>query len=194
MPPTTRKVRMAPILTSTITLLAPADSFTPRTSSKVRMKTIRKPGTLKYAPGPMPRSPHRTGPPVGQVDPEGCQLRLGVSAEADRDGHVADHIFQDQIPADDPGKNLAQGRVGIGVGAARDGNHRSQFGIAQAGKTAGHGHQQKRDGDRRARRADARASARLPCFQCAGSWRSDPEPARAGSKEPRNALPPPPCR
>src|ERR1700689_5687358 len=49
-PPTTRKVRMAPILTATIMLLVSADSFTPRTSSKVRMKTIRNPGRLKYAP------------------------------------------------------------------------------------------------------------------------------------------------
>ncbi len=47
MPPTTRNVRMAPILTATMMLLVSADSFTPRTSSSVRMKTIRKPGRLK---------------------------------------------------------------------------------------------------------------------------------------------------
>src|SRR5689334_24177598 len=50
MPPTTRNVRMAPIFTITITLLASADSRTPRTSSSVRTKTIKKPGILKYAP------------------------------------------------------------------------------------------------------------------------------------------------
>ncbi len=33
-----------------------------------------------------------------------------------RDGHVADGIFKDQIPANDPGDDLAQGRIGIGVG------------------------------------------------------------------------------
>src|SRR6185312_6147987 len=49
-PPTTRKVRMAPILISTITLLASADSRTPRTRSNVRIKTIKNPGRLKYAP------------------------------------------------------------------------------------------------------------------------------------------------
>ena len=46
-PPTTRNVRMAPIFTATITLFASADSRTPRTSSKVKMNTIRNPGALK---------------------------------------------------------------------------------------------------------------------------------------------------
>ena len=46
----------------------------------------------------------------------------------------------------------------------------------------------------RVQRGDARASARPPCFPCAASWRSGPEPARAGWTEPRSALPPPPCR
>src|SRR6202789_3278825 len=58
-PPTTRKVRMAPIFTVTIMLLVSADSFTPRTSSSVRTKTIRNPGILKYAPVHCP--PAQTG-------------------------------------------------------------------------------------------------------------------------------------
>src|SRR5258707_11424520 len=58
-PPTTRKVTMAPILIATITLLAPADSRTPRTSSKVSTNTIRNPGRLKYAPVQWP--PAQTG-------------------------------------------------------------------------------------------------------------------------------------
>ena len=35
--------------------------------------------------------------------------------------HVADRVFQDQIPADDPGDDFAERRVGIGVGRARNG-------------------------------------------------------------------------
>src|SRR5580700_4392026 len=58
-PPTTRKVRMAPIFTVTMMLLVSADSFTPRTSSSVRRKTMRKPGRLKYAPVHCP--PAQTG-------------------------------------------------------------------------------------------------------------------------------------
>jgi hypothetical protein len=47
---------MAPILMATITLLASADSRTPRTSSTVRMKTMRNAGKLKYEPVQRPAS------------------------------------------------------------------------------------------------------------------------------------------
>ena len=119
MPPTTRKVRIAPILISTMTLLASADSFTPRTSNKVRIKTIRKPGTLKYAPVQCPDA-HTGLAHRRQIDAESCQLRFGISAETDGHGNIADHIFQNQVPADDPGENFAQRCVGVGVGAAGD--------------------------------------------------------------------------
>src|ERR1044071_4335742 len=59
MPPTTRNVTMAPIFTSTMTLLAPADSRMPHTNRTVRIKTIRKAGTLKEAPDQWP--PGQTG-------------------------------------------------------------------------------------------------------------------------------------
>ena len=48
-----------------------------------------------------------------------------------RHGHVADGVFQDEVPADDPRHDLAQGRVGIRVGRTRDRDHRSQFRVAQ---------------------------------------------------------------
>src|SRR5215472_13318593 len=64
-PPTTRKTRMAPILIATMMLLASADSRIPRTSNTVRMKMIRKAGTLKYEPVQCPDSQtgvdHRSG-------------------------------------------------------------------------------------------------------------------------------------
>ena len=61
---------MAPILIITITLLAPADSFTPRTSSKVRMNTIRKPGTLKYAPVQCPEAQTGLAHSLGKFTPK----------------------------------------------------------------------------------------------------------------------------
>ena len=78
--------------------------------------------------------------PVEQVD--------DVGGKADADGHVGAGVFEDQIPADDPGDQLAHGGVGIGVGRAGDGNHGSQFGVTEAGERAddGHQHQRKRDG------------------------------------------------
>src|SRR5947209_2868872 len=58
-PPTTRNVMMAPIFTSTIMLLAPADSRMPQTRRTVKIKTMRNAGTLKYAPDQCP--PVQTG-------------------------------------------------------------------------------------------------------------------------------------
>ena len=46
-----------------------------------------------------------------------------VRREADAHRHVADGIFQDEVPADDPSHNLAQRGVGVSVSAAGDGNH-----------------------------------------------------------------------
>ncbi len=77
---------------------------------------------------------------------------LQIGREAHRHRHVRDGVFEDQIPADDPGEDLAQDRVGVGVGAAGDGNHRGQFGVAERREAAGDRHQQERKGDGRARR------------------------------------------
>ena len=75
---------------------------------------------------------------------------------ADRDRAGADRIFEDQRPADHPGEQLADHRIGIGVGRARHRHHRGEFGIAE-----------RRDGadeagdDEAEHHARARPSARL---------------------------------
>jgi len=51
----------------------------------------------------------------------------------------AQAVFENERPADDPGNQLAHGDVGIGVGAASDGNHRGEFRIAQAREGAADG-------------------------------------------------------
>ena len=38
-----------------------------------------------------------------------------IARPPDSHGHVADRVFENQIPSDDPGDDLAQGRVGISV-------------------------------------------------------------------------------
>src|SRR6185312_1188642 len=98
-------------------------------------------GQVEIRAGPLASGPYGTGPLIGDDQAEGGELGLGVSAEADGDGHVADGVFQDEVPADDPGKNFAEGGVRVGVGAAGDGNHGGEFRIAQAGKGAGDGDQ-----------------------------------------------------
>ena len=120
-------------------------------------KYDEKSGKIEVRAGPFAGGPDRRGPFVGEVHAEGRELGLGVSAEAHGHRDIADHIFEDEIPADDPGENLAQRGVRVCVGAARDGDHRGQFGVAEAGKTAGDGDQQKRNRNRGPGRAAGRA-------------------------------------
>ena len=61
--------------------------------------------------------------------------------------HIGHRILQNQVPADDPGKDLAQGRISVGVGAARYWNHRSQLGVTERRETARNGHQDERERD-----------------------------------------------
>ena len=90
------------------------------------------------------RDPHRGGmqaEPVEQID--------DVRGKADADGHVGAGVFQNQIPADDPGDQFAERGVGVGVGRAGNGNHGRQFGVTEAGERADDGHQQQRERDGR---------------------------------------------
>src|ERR1700682_1926704 len=76
MPPTMRKVRIAPILISTITLLAPADSFTHRRSTSDSMKTNRKPRTLKYEPVQCPEAQTGLAHALGKLIPKAASCAL----------------------------------------------------------------------------------------------------------------------
>ncbi len=66
-------------------------------------------------------------------------LEEGDQGAAPTGGHGcgSEGILEDQVPADDPGEDFAQGCVSVGVGRAGDGNQRSEFGITQAGKGTG---------------------------------------------------------
>src|SRR5437879_11752208 len=70
--------------------------------------------------------------------------------------HVADGILEDQVPADDPGDQLAHGRVRVRVRAACDGNHRGQLGVTQSCETADDGYQDQRQGEGRSRAGAAK--------------------------------------
>ena len=58
--------------------------------------------------------------------------------------------LQDQIPADDPGDELTERRVGERVGAARHRHRRGELGVAQRGQTARDRGDHERQRDRRA--------------------------------------------
>ena len=83
-----------------------------------------------------------------EMNAETAEQTDRVAGPADSHGRGAHAIFEDQIPADDPGEDLADGRVGIGVGASRSGDHGGQFGVAEADEGACDAGQDKRQDDR----------------------------------------------
>src|SRR5215472_2497480 len=69
--------------------------------------------------------------------------------KADADGHVANSVFENQVPTDDPGDEFTHRGVSISVGAAGNRNHGSEFGVANGGEATGDGHQNERESDGR---------------------------------------------
>ena len=92
----------------------------------------------------------------GRMDAEPVQQVDNVGGKAHAHAHVAEGVFENQVPADDPGHQFAQRGVGVGVGRAGDGNHRRQLGVAEAGEGADNGHQHQRERQRRAGAGPAR--------------------------------------
>ena len=84
------------------------------------------------------------GHPIGDADAESGDQRLEIIAPTDGDGNVTNGVFDDQIPTNDPGNQLAERRIGIGVRAAGNRDHRCEFRIAQCGKSACNGGEYKR--------------------------------------------------
>ena len=149
-----------------MTLLAVELSRVPRSSSQVMAITIAKAGRLTRIGSPSnvrrraqqavhvrvgteQRRAIAGGQPCRQVDAHAAEERAEVVAPRDGDGHVADRVLEDQVPADDPGDHFAQRGVGIGVRAAGLRNHRRQLGVAQRRQRAHRAEQQERQHQRR---------------------------------------------
>jgi|GEM_PF-6995236 len=90
----------------------------------------------------------RRDPFGGRVDAEPVHEIDDVRGEADRDAHVGAGVFEDQIPADDPGDELAHGGVGVGVGGAGDGDHAGELGVTEAGESTDDGDEDERERQR----------------------------------------------
>ena len=60
--------------------------------------------------------------------------------------HVAYGVLEDQVPADDPGDQLAHGCVSVGIGAACNRDHRGQFRVTKCGEPTHDCNQDKRQG------------------------------------------------
>ena len=138
---------------TTITVLVRALSRTPYMSSAATASTRKTAGALNVPP-----SPGRTGDRLGQADAEErVQQRLQVAAPADGHRRHRHAVLEDQVPADDPRDELAERRVAVGVGAARDRDRRGQLGVGEGREQAGDPREGEGDDDRRAGIADALA-------------------------------------
>ena len=72
----------------------------------------------------------------GDIDAEVVEEFYGVARPSNGDRGGGEEVFQDKVPADDPGEQFAEASIGVGVGAAGGGNHGGVFGVAEAGKEA----------------------------------------------------------
>ena len=147
-------------------LLTEADSLIPTTRMVLITATMKTAGRLSSAPvrlRPACAQPARPGyltlgtPPGGrlgqmsrQVDAELIDETHQVSRPADPDRRRARGVFQHQVPADDPGDQLAHRGVGVGVRAAGHRHRARHFRVAEPGEGAGDAGHHEGDRHRRA--------------------------------------------
>ena len=161
-------------LTTTMMLLTKADSCVPRISSAVSSARMNTAGRFMRPLTPSGDSlERRVGPLVWYSRPEPGEDAIGVFTPRDRDRRRADRILEHQVPADDPGDQLAHRRVGVGVGAAGDGDHRGELGVTETGERAADAGDDEREDDRRARAIGDRG--RRAHEQAGADDRADPQ-------------------
>ncbi len=71
-----------------------------------------------------------------QSNMEVLQQAQHIAAPARADRRRAECVLQHQVPTDDPGKDLAQGRIPVGIGGARHRDHRRKLRIAETREDA----------------------------------------------------------
>ena len=84
------------------------------------------------------------------------QQLLEVTRPGNRHGDVANGVFENQIPADDPSEEFAQGGVGVGIGRAGHGHHRGEFRVTERRESTG----DERNHQRRSRARRVHATCR----------------------------------
>ena len=142
-------------LMTTMTLLTEADSLIPTTSSVVTTAMMRTAGILNSAVTVLP-SAMVTTVPRGRLklrrhmDAEICQERHDVARPSDRDRGGTESVLQHQVPADDPGDELAQGGVTVGIRTAGHRHERRELAVAERGEYRGDTGEDERQDHRRA--------------------------------------------
>ena len=144
-----------------------------------------------------PALERRVAPGVGDAACRTCLQQLVDVLAPARSPTVAapTGVLEDQVPADDPGDQLAHRRVRVGVGAARDRDHRRHLGVAEAGEGAADAGDDERRASPRARRCRRRrrpVSTKMPAPMIAPMPSIDQierarasASARAGLRRPR---------
>src|SRR6266851_6321146 len=89
-----------------------------------------------------------SNPAQARVDAEPIQQTNNVRGEPYANGHVADRVLENEVPAYDPGDEFTHRSVRVGVRAAGNRNHGGQFGVANRCESAHDRHQDEgqRDG------------------------------------------------
>ena len=141
--------------TNTMTVLTLADSRMPMMIRTVTATVMRTAGRLKTAvTSPRRRVNDRAGrrrERRREVDAdEVVQETREVAAPADRDRRRAERVLEDQVPADDPGEELAERRVAVGVGRAGNRHGRRELRVAEAGERRRDAREDHREHDGRA--------------------------------------------
>ncbi len=77
------------------------------------------------------------GEGVGEVEADLVTELHEVGGPCGGDGGCADGVLEDEVPADDPCEEFAEGDVAVGVGAAGGWDHGGEFRVAEAGEGAG---------------------------------------------------------
>ena len=124
--PTTMKRISTPSLISTMIALTLADSLAPRSRSSAQSPIRITAGTLKHA-----ALLRRLRQGLGDREAEEVvQQLVEVLRPADGDGGGRDAVLEQQAGGDDDRDALAERRVGVGVGRARDRHGAGQLGVA----------------------------------------------------------------
>ena len=134
-------------LMATSSVFVQAVSRMPRTRTTVTASKISTAGKFSHeAPADVNGSAARISGTPADGD---AQKLAEVVRPRSRHRGAAHRVFQDQVPADDPGEQFAEGGVGIGVGAAGNRHGRSKLGIAQRRQSASKTGDEVRHHDRR---------------------------------------------
>ena len=129
-------------LIATIALLKRALSRMPITRTVVRdrnddQRRQVEPGAAGRKMALLVKQEGRIGQDVRHVQVENPDKILKVLRPAVRDGGGSDGVFEDEVPADDPGEHLAQRDIGVRVRRPGYRRHRRELRIAEGGEDAG---------------------------------------------------------